>query len=107
MFMSDGRKTRRLNRLQLLEIMYEQEQQIKKLEEKNNYLKNYIKKQSIELKGQKEIINLLSKLGKNPMGLNLDNTLTVKSNERLNLRDDCIVVPQDVICDMPRLRDNG
>ena len=63
MFMSDGRKIRRLNRLQLLEIMYEQEQQIKKLEEKNNYLKNYIKKQSIELKGQKEIINLLSKLG--------------------------------------------
>ena len=105
--MSDTKKIRRLNRLQLLEIMYEQEQQIKKLEEKNNYLKNYIKQQSIEIKGQKEIINLLSKLGTNPMGFNLENTLTIKGNEALSQTERQITIPQDVLSDLSQLSDNG
>ena len=105
--MSDGRKIRRLNRLQLLEIMYEQEQQIKKLEEKNNYLKNYIKKQSIELKGQKEIINLLSKLGRSPSSFNLEHTLTIKSNESLNQQERRIAIPNEMVSESVNLNDNG
>ncbi len=106
MYMSDTKKIRRLSRLQLLEIMYEQEQQIKKLEEKNNYLKNYIKQQSIEIKGEKEIINLLSKLGTNPMGFNLENTLTIMGNKALNQEERKIAIPPEILSEIPELRDN-
>ena len=105
--MNDTKKLRRLNRLQLLEIMYEQEQRIKKLEAKNEYLKNYIRKQNKELNEQKEIINLLSKLGRSPSSFNLEHTLTIKSNESLNQQERRIAIPNEMVSESVNLNDNG
>ena len=100
--MSDGKKIRRLNRLQLVEIMYDQEQQLKKLQEQNEYLKNYIKQQSIELREQKEIINLLSKFSNTPLGFNADNTLTITGADSSNQVESTIIVPPEVVNDVSK-----
>jgi len=96
--MNDMRKLRRLSRLKLLEIMYEQEKQLRHLEAKNDYLKDYIKSQNKAIKEQMEIINLLSKLTNHNRQIDYLSHSTESPPTRTDLGD------VDLDKDMPTLK---